>query len=238
MTALKSETIGRAFVAQARRRLAEYYERIFHCVNQLEDTQLWYRPRPDMNSIANIMLHLGGNLRQWIVAGVRGAYDDRDRPAEFAERGPLSKDELLQRLQAAVAAADSTLAGVPDEQLLEPRRIQGFDETVLSAVFGSLTHLGGHTQEIVYISRLLLGDAYRFAWAPATPEQGAPAAPGPQEETDAVRDAVFEHGLQLPPGAGRRTLGSGMSDAPLGDYLRDIQQEFQDEEDEGKLGRP
>jgi hypothetical protein len=235
MTAPTSETIGQAYVAQARRRLAKSYERIFHCVNQLNEALLWWRPRDNMNSIANVMLHLSGNLRQWIVGPLTGVADDRDRPREFAERGPISKDELLQRLQAAVGEADATLAGVHDEQLLEPRRVQGFEETVLSAVFGSLTHLEGHSQEIVYVTRLLLGDEYRFAWAPATPEQGAPAAPQPVEETVAARDAVFEQGLSLPLGPGNRGQGSGVTDSPLGDYLREIQQEFQDEEDEGKV---
>jgi hypothetical protein len=57
--------------------------------------------------------------------------------------------------------------------LLEPRRIQGFETTVLAALFDSVSHFVGHTHQIVYITRLRLGDAYRFQWVPATPEQGA-----------------------------------------------------------------
>src|SRR5947209_7701895 len=75
--------------------------------------------------------------------------------------------------------------------LLEPRRIQGFKETVLSAIFDSLTHLSGHAQEIVSLTRMQLGDSYRFAWVPLTPEQGAPPGEVPGAETVAVRDAVF-----------------------------------------------
>jgi hypothetical protein len=127
-----------------------------------------------MNSVANILLHLCGNVRQWIIAGVPRAPDTRDRPREFTERGPIPKDELLRRLDAVVREADAVLAAATERQLLEPRRIQGFDETVLSATFDSLAHFNGHTQEIIYITRLQLGDAYKFAWAPTTPEQGAP----------------------------------------------------------------
>ncbi len=127
-----------------------------------------------MNSIANIVLHLCGNLRQWIVAGLGGAADVRDRPAEFAERAPIPRDELIRRLATAVAESDTVLARTAAGQLLEARRVQGFDGTVLSTVFDSLAHLAGHTQEIVFATRLQLGDAYRLAWTPATPEQGAP----------------------------------------------------------------
>jgi hypothetical protein len=166
--------VGRAFIDVARRHLAERADRIAHCVGQLDDVQVWWRPQGSMNSIANILLHLSGNLRQWIVSGVGGEPDVRDRPGEFSERGAIPKAELLGRVQAVVAQADAVLAGLDESRLLEPRRIQGFDETALSATWRSLEHLGGHTQEIIYISRLQLGDRYRFAWAPSTPEQGAP----------------------------------------------------------------
>jgi Protein of unknown function (DUF1572) len=72
-----------------------------------------------------------------------------------------------------VAEADAALAGLDESRLLEPRRIQGFDETVLTAIWDSLTHLSGHTQEIIYVTRLQLGDEYRSFWTPSTPEQGA-----------------------------------------------------------------
>jgi hypothetical protein len=170
-----SASVGEAFVAQARRRLAASRDRINHCVEQLTDAQVWWRPQESMNSIANILLHLCGNLRQWIVSGIGGAADVRNRPKEFSERQPISRQELLRRLDEVIGAADQVLAGLTDAKLLAPRRIQGFDETVLSAAFDTLAHLNGHTQEIVFITRSQLGEAYQFAWKPATREQGAPA---------------------------------------------------------------
>jgi hypothetical protein len=224
MTTPTSQNIGQAYLAEARARLAACHDRIRHCLDQLDDAQLWWRPQRSMNSVANVVLHLCGNLRQWMVAGVGGAPDVRDRPQEFAERGPLPKAELFHRLKAAVDEADAVLAGVADARLLDPRHIQGFDLTVLTAIFDCLSHLAGHTQEIVYATRLQLGDTYHFAWAPATPEQGAPPAPPGKAIEEAV-DAVFEEGPSVLPDPA----------SPLGDYVREIGEEFQEEEDEGKV---
>jgi hypothetical protein len=149
-------------------------DRIKHCLGQLDDEQVWWRSQPSLNSIGNLILHLCGNVRQWIVAGVGGASDNRNRPAEFAERGLIPKDELVRRLESVVAEAKQALAFVTARQLVDVHRIQGSNVTGLAAIFDSVPHFRGHTQEIVHITRLQLGDAYRFAWTPTTPEQGAP----------------------------------------------------------------
>src|SRR4051812_999787 len=98
-------TVGHAYLIQAVHSLDAGLDRIRHCVAQLDDAQVWWRPHEAMNSIANILLHLSGNLSQWIVAGVRQAPDRRDRPREFAERGPIPRAELLARLDAVAGAA-------------------------------------------------------------------------------------------------------------------------------------
>jgi hypothetical protein len=153
-------------------------KRIKHCLGQLDEEQVWRRPQPGLNSIGNLILHLCGNVRQWVVAGVGGASDNRNRPAEFAERGPIPKEELTRRLAAVVEEAKRILIGVKARQLVDPRRIQGFDVTGAAAIFDSVPHFRGHTQEIVHMTRSLLGDAYQFAWAPTTPEEGAPDSAG------------------------------------------------------------
>jgi hypothetical protein len=97
----------------------------------------------------------------------------RDRPAEFAERGPIPKDELLRSLAAVVSEAKQVLGRLTARQLLESRRIQEFEVTGLAAIFDAVPHFRGHTQEIVSMARLQLGDAYRFFWVPTIPKQGA-----------------------------------------------------------------
>lgn len=154
--------------------LGSAVQKIRHCLKQLTDEQVWWRPAPSMNSIANLILHLCGNVRQWIISGVGRAEDTRDRPREFSEQGPIPKDELLQRLETTIAEAGDVLAKTTPADLIAGRRIQGFDVTGIVAIFQSVAHFQGHVQEIVHLTRSQLKEAYDFDFVPATPEQGAP----------------------------------------------------------------
>ncbi len=108
--ALTAEDVSRQALGEANKLLGECAAKIGHCVNQLSDEQIWWRPAASLNSIGNLMLHLCGNLEQWIVSGIGGAADTRQRPAEFAERGPMPKSVLIEKLTRVVAASQQTLA--------------------------------------------------------------------------------------------------------------------------------
>ena len=160
------------FLFESRRNLLAAHGRIEHCLNQLSDDQLWWRPQPAMNSIANLLLHLEGNVGQWIITAVDKTPTTRNRPSEFAERGPIPKLELRQKLKATVdraAAAIDQIQTAP--ALLAPRRIQGNDTCVLTAIYHSVSHFEGHAQEIISMTRQILGENYQFLWTPKTPEQ-------------------------------------------------------------------
>jgi uncharacterized damage-inducible protein DinB len=167
--------LGQAVGRELGDELNKAFERIRHCLDQLTDEQVWRRPAEGMNSVGNLLLHLTGNLRQWLVSGLGGAPDRRDRPAEFAERGPIPRADLSAALQTAVEEGRAALAAQEADDWLRARRIQGFETTGLGAAIDSVAHFRGHTQEIVHLTRSILGGRYRFAWAPATKEQGAHA---------------------------------------------------------------
>jgi hypothetical protein len=160
--------ISNEVIAVARQELADALGRIRHCVDQLSDDDIWFRPRAEMNSIANILLHVSGNLRQWIVSGIGGAADTRDRPAEFAERRQIAKDELVEKLAQTVRECDAVLAACDEANLQRIRSVQRHDVSGLAAIFHSVSHLIGHAQEIVCITRLRLGEGYRFKGRGAT----------------------------------------------------------------------
>ena len=130
---------------------------------------MWARPTDAMNSIGNLMLHLAGNVRQYLVSGIGGAKDVRERPKEFSERGPIPRTELLARLETTVAEAQAALKKTPAEDFLRPRPIQSSTINGFDALFTSVPHFRGHTQEIIHMTRDLLGEKYQFAWTPTMP---------------------------------------------------------------------
>ena len=89
-----SET-GRAFIEEARRLLREdYLPKIERCLERLTDEQVWWRASEHSNSVGNLLLHLEGNLRQWVVCGAGGREDLRERDREFAERRVVPREDL------------------------------------------------------------------------------------------------------------------------------------------------
>jgi hypothetical protein len=167
------DAIVRRYVAAARYRLDDSLAQIEHCLEQLSDDDLHWRPFEGHNSVSNIILHLCGNLRQWGIAGVTVGIDERDRPAEFTDRTRHARAELRDRLRATVAEAERIFEAIDPDAILAPRRIQGFEIDVLAAVFETVAHFAGHAQEITYIARTRLGEGYVFRWVPASLEEGA-----------------------------------------------------------------
>jgi hypothetical protein len=162
-----------AFTSAMVHQLREGLKKVEHCLAQLNDEQTWWRPTSSQNSIANLMLHLDGNVRQWIISGVGGEPDVRDRPREFAQSGPIAKGDLVAILTATIEAAIQAIDQQTGTSVLQARRIQGFDTTVAAAIVDSVSHFRGHCQEIVSLTRQQLQDRYQFSFVPESPEQGA-----------------------------------------------------------------
>jgi uncharacterized damage-inducible protein DinB len=147
--------------------------KIIHCVDQLDDEQFNWRPFEQQNSIANVILHLCGNVRQWIIAGVEEKPDTRRRAVEFSDRGRYARADLLQRLSDVVREADQTLARITPATITQKRHIQARDVTVMDAVVHCVTHFVGHSHEVIYITRLQIGDKYKFKFVPTREQGGA-----------------------------------------------------------------
>src|SRR6185436_14986318 len=157
------DNVGSALIAQSRSFLVEdYLPKIERCLSLLSDEQIWWRANSQSNSIGNLLLHLSGNVRQWIVAGLGGAEDARDRDAEFAQRDILSRDELLGRLRQTLAEADAALAALNPDRLLERFKIQGLEVTALYAMLHVVEHFSMHTGQIIMMSKALGQTDLRF----------------------------------------------------------------------------
>lgn len=145
-----------AFVTAARGFLREeYLPKIERCLEGLSDEQIWWRPNEDSNSIGNLLLHLSGNARQWIVCGLGGHQDQRERQREFDERRTIPRADLVSRLKTTLWEVDETLAQFDESRLLETFSIQGTTVTALDAIFHVTEHFSMHTGQIILLTKML-----------------------------------------------------------------------------------
>ncbi|MBI4429650.1 MAG: DUF1572 family protein [Ignavibacteriales bacterium] len=158
-----STNVEREFIDFSRRKLLqEYFPRIRRCVEELGENDVWWRAHETDNSIGNLLLHLSGNVRQWIVSGIGGARDTRERQKEFDQRENVPKAELLERLKETLVEADNTLAHFDTSKLLEKRHIQKYDITCFEAILHVVEHFSGHVGQIIYITKLRKGLDLKF----------------------------------------------------------------------------
>jgi len=143
-----------AVLSAARRFLtADYLPKIVSCLDALSEDDVWWRANPASNSIGNLVLHLDGSTRMWVVGIAGGRPVARDRASEFAERGPIAKDILLTRLRATLADADATLAGLNGDTLLERGESSREEVTVLWAILHAVEHFAMHTGQIILLAK-------------------------------------------------------------------------------------
>jgi len=147
---------SQAFIAHASKfLLGDYLPKIERCLEKLSDEQIWWRANEESNSIGNLILHLCGNARQWIICGVGGAPDARDRDSEFAQRERIPRDELLMLLRSTLSEVQTTLANLDPSILLEHRKIQGNDVEILEAIFHVTEHFSMHAGQIFLLTKIL-----------------------------------------------------------------------------------
>lgn len=140
----------------------EYWPRLRSSVESLSDQQLWWRPNESSNSVGNLLLHLDGNVRQWLVSSFRRLDDRRDRPAEFEEQRVIPAAVLLKQLGATMNEASDVLASLDESDLSATFDIQGYTVTGLEAVYHVVEHFGMHYGQIVYIVKLLRAEDLGF----------------------------------------------------------------------------
>jgi uncharacterized damage-inducible protein DinB len=150
------------FIRVATVSLEQFCGRIEVCVGKLSAEQVWGRGGENQNAIGNLLLHLSGNVRQWIISGIGGATDTRSRDQEFSERRSIDPAELVARLKDTVKEAEEVMRRLPAEQLMERIAVQGYDVTKLEAIFHVVEHFAGHTFQIIFATKLLTGEDLGF----------------------------------------------------------------------------
>jgi uncharacterized damage-inducible protein DinB len=149
--------LDRQFLEHSTGKLRQLTSRIETCLGMLNQEQLWARGADNENAVGNLVLHLCGNLRQWIGSGVGQKPDVRDRDSEFAARGGTSPAELALRLRETVEEAIQTIDAVSAERLAERIRVQGYDVSVLEAIYHVVEHFSMHTGQVLFATKMLTG---------------------------------------------------------------------------------
>lgn len=143
-------------------KLEQLSSRIATCLDTLSDDQIWFRSSGNSNAPGNLVLHLSGNVRQWIVSGLGGKPDIRVRDREFSTRGGVTRQELKERLAGVVAEAVEVIRQLPEARMTEKVVIQGHEVTVLEAVYHVVEHFSGHTGQIIFASKALTEKDFGF----------------------------------------------------------------------------
>ena len=152
----------RDFLKYSVDKLNQYEVRIEKCLGILTPEQIWARGAESQNAIGNLVLHLAGNLGQWILSGVAGAPDHRDRDAEFAARGNVSTEDLKQQLRSRVEDTVAVIDVLTPEQLVERIIVQGYEVSKLHAVYHVVSHFSEHAGQIIFATKLFTSEDLGF----------------------------------------------------------------------------
>jgi uncharacterized damage-inducible protein DinB len=149
--------LERQFLDHSANKLRQYDQRIATCIGSLTPEQVWARGGENENAAGNLVLHLCGNVRQWILSGVGARPDIRDRDAEFDARGGIAPAELIDRLHATVEEASAVIEAVTPDRLGERLSLQQYDVSVLEAIYHVVEHFAMHTGQIIFATKMLTG---------------------------------------------------------------------------------
>jgi uncharacterized damage-inducible protein DinB len=152
----------RLFLSYSVEKLRQLQSRIDYCLERLSPEQIWWRGSDEANAVGNLVLHLDGNVRQWIISSVGGVPDRRDRDAEFNARGDVDAATLRSMLKDTVDEAIRVIEAVTMARLSEMIKVQGYDKSVLEVIYHVIEHFSMHTGQILYITKLLRNEDLGF----------------------------------------------------------------------------
>ncbi len=151
------------FIALSRSFIREEYRiKLRRALESLPEDGVWWRANSESNSVGNLILHIGGNLRQWIVSGIGGAPDTRDRMSEFTAREGATAAQLLAYMETVMTQVDTVLGALSPSDLASRRTIQSRDVTVMQAIYTAVQHFAMHLGQIILIAKERTPGAIKF----------------------------------------------------------------------------
>ncbi|HWF10317.1 MAG TPA: DUF1572 family protein [Bryobacteraceae bacterium] len=155
-------TVESLFLEISAAKLLEFLTRIEACLAKLTDDQIWARGHETENAVGNLVLHLGGNVRQWVIGALGGQPDRRDRAGEFSARGGRQAGELAAGIRGTVEQALTVIRGVHTDQLTAVYEIQGYSVSGVEVVYHVVEHFAQHTGQIIFATKMLVEEDMGF----------------------------------------------------------------------------
>ena len=143
------------FIEQSISRFEENTPKIEKCLAELTEDELWHRPNASSNSTGNIILHLCGNITQYVLSSLGNTEDKRERDKEFSSTRVLQKAELIDKLKTTVSAAVKIMRSLNDDDMLQKHSVQGFDLSAIGIIIHVVEHYSYHTGQIIFWTKLI-----------------------------------------------------------------------------------
>lgn len=172
------QTAPENFLSYSVLKLLQFSSRIQVCLEALTEEQAWASDGQHLNSVGNLLLHLNGNLRQWMLHGVGGAPDDRHRDHEFAQQGGITKSAAWKQLEETLEEAVRLIESLPPQELTRTVRPQNYEVTVLEAIYHIVEHFAQHTGQIILLTKQFTGQDLGFYRHLSGTRQPPPPPPG------------------------------------------------------------
>jgi uncharacterized damage-inducible protein DinB len=144
------------FKEQSIYRIKESHQRIIACIDLLDESQIWLKPNSALNSMGNLILHLCGNITQYIISTLGGAPDHRNRDAEFAATGGKTKTELKAMFNSVIEQSIECIGNASEFDLSTVKKVQVYELTGVGIIIHVTEHLSYHTGQIAFLTKLLL----------------------------------------------------------------------------------
>lgn len=150
------------FLNDSIQHLNEYTQRIQTCLQHLTEEEVWHKPNAASNSVANLILHLCGNMTQYVLSSLGGLPDERQRDLEFSTTGGLTKEELFAQLSTVVTSVTEVIQQQDEASLLQTRTVQGFQKTGIAIILHITEHYSYHTGQIALLTKLMTNQDLGF----------------------------------------------------------------------------
>lgn len=150
--------IGKLFLDYSVRKLTQMNGHVETCLSKLNDQQVWQRKAAHENTVGNLILHLCGNMRQWIMHGVKNDPDIRKRDAEFSANDGMTAKQLTVLFSKTIAEAKGVIGTLPPARLVERTDPQKMGEvSVLDAIYQVVGHVQQHVGQIIVLTKQMTG---------------------------------------------------------------------------------